>query len=86
VPSSALTSKGQVTIPVDIRERYGFIPGERVIFREVDGFVIIEPATAPARRLRGMLSHLAKGRPPVTIEEMKEAAAAGWAREPIEPR
>ncbi len=31
-----LTSKGQVTIPQDIRERLGLLPGTRVVF-EIDG-------------------------------------------------
>jgi AbrB family looped-hinge helix DNA binding protein len=31
-----LTSKGQVTIPQDVRERLGLLPGTRVVF-EVDG-------------------------------------------------
>jgi len=81
--SSMMTSKGQITVPAEVRERHGFNPGERVVFRELDGRVIVEPATASVRRLRGMLSDLANGKPPATIEEMKEAAAAGWAREPI---
>lgn len=31
-----LTSKGQVTIPQDVRERLGLLPGTRVVF-EIDG-------------------------------------------------
>ncbi len=31
-----ITTKGQVTIPVDIRERFGLLPHTEVIF-EVDG-------------------------------------------------
>lgn len=84
--SSMMTSKGQITVPIEVRERHGFKPGERVSFREVDGRVIVEPATASVDRLYGMLAHLAAGRPPATIEETKEAAAAGWAREPINLR
>lgn len=84
--SSRMTSKGQITVPAEVRERHGFKPGERVSFREVDGRVIVEPATASMRRLRGMFAHLRVGKAPLTIEEMEEAAAAGYAREPIEPR
>lgn len=84
--SSMMTTKGQITVPAEVRERHGFKPGERVVFRELNGRVIVEPATASVDRLHGMLAHLAIGRTPATIEEMEEAAAAGWAREPIEPR
>jgi antitoxin PrlF len=84
--SSMMTSKGQITVPAEVRERHGFKPGERISFREVDGRVIVEPATAGVRRLHGILSDLWVGKPPVTLEEMDEAIAAGFADEPIEPR
>ena len=29
-----MTTKGQVTIPVNLREKLGLIPGDRVIFEE----------------------------------------------------
>jgi len=36
-----VTSKGQVTIPVDIRERLGLQPGDEISFEETDeGYVI----------------------------------------------
>ncbi len=41
-----ITSKGQVTIPLEIRKRYGFAPGSSVDFREVDGHVVVEKARA----------------------------------------
>jgi antitoxin PrlF len=80
-----ITSKGQITLPAEFRKREGFHPGDKVRVREADGALIVEPADAWVKRTAGMLSHLAKGRPPVTIEEMEEAAAAGWADEPFEP-
>jgi AbrB family looped-hinge helix DNA binding protein len=57
-----ITSKGQVTIPQDIRDRFGFLPETEVEFR-VDGnavrIVKISPKRGPGRgraavnRLRG---------------------------------
>jgi antitoxin PrlF len=38
-----LTSKGQVTIPVEIRRRLGLGPQDKIIFRVVDGRIEIEP-------------------------------------------
>lgn len=37
-----ITSKGQVTIPQHIRERYGFMPETEVDFVERDGVVVLE--------------------------------------------
>lgn len=39
-----ITSKGQVTIPQHIRERYGFMPETEVEFVERDGLVVLETA------------------------------------------
>jgi antitoxin PrlF len=84
-PGSRMTSKGQITVPAVVRKRLNVKPGDRLVFREDDGKFYIESATAWVDRTFGMLAHLAKGKPPATIEEMEEAAAAGWAREPFEP-
>ena len=40
-----ITSKGQVTIPQHIRERYGLMPETEVDFIERDGTVVLEAAT-----------------------------------------
>ena len=80
---TTITSKGQITIPAEFRTREGFHPGDKVTVREQDGQLVIEPASAWVTRTSGMLNHLAEGRPPATIEEWKEAAAAGWADEPL---
>jgi antitoxin PrlF len=72
--ASTLTSKGQVTIPKEIRQLLGLKEGDRLEFRLDDqGKVVIQPETeGPLGRLPGMLRHLARKKP-VTIEEMKEA-------------
>jgi AbrB family looped-hinge helix DNA binding protein len=57
-----VTSKGQVTIPQEIRERAGFLPGTELAFTiDAEGTVRVERADAPSRpalaqalgRLRG---------------------------------
>lgn len=72
--SSTLTSKGQVTIPREIREVLGLKEGDRVVFRLDDhGKVFVVPeASSPLGRLAGRLSHLAR-KQPVTVEEMNAA-------------
>lgn len=77
--TTVLTRKGQTTIPVEVREKLGLKEGDRLIWWEVDGEVRLMEARAYTER---MIEHFRaradRSRPPVTIEEMKEAAAAGW--------
>jgi AbrB family looped-hinge helix DNA binding protein len=72
--ASTLTSKGQVTIPKEIRELLGVREGDRLLFRLDDrGNVVLQPeAKDPLGRLPGLLRHLAGARP-VSVEEMDEA-------------
>lgn len=71
---SAITTKGQATIPKAIREHLGLKPGDRVkFFIHPDGTVVLLPKL-PVSALRGILkprdSHVA-------IEDMDAAIAAG---------
>jgi antitoxin PrlF len=71
---SAITTKGQATIPKAIREHLGLKPGDRVkFFVHPNGSVVLLPKL-PASALRGMLKSSRKG---VTIEMMNEAIAEG---------
>ncbi len=77
--AATLTSKGQTTIPKEIRDLLGIGPGDKLDFVvESDGRVILRPATLDVRQLRGMLKR--SGRKAVTLEEMDKAIAAGVAR------
>lgn len=40
--NSSMTTKGQVTIPAELRERLGLKPGDKVAFLERDGKVILQ--------------------------------------------
>jgi len=72
---SAITSKGQATIPKPIRDYLRLKPGDRVkFFIHPDGSVVLLPKL-PASALRGMIK---SRRPkPVTLDEMNEAIVAG---------
>ena len=75
---SAITSKGQATIPKAIRDHLRLRPGDRVrFFVHPDGGVVLLPKQ-PVSALRGMLE--SDGRR-VTIDDMTEAAGAGAAGE-----
>jgi antitoxin PrlF len=45
--SSTISSKGQVTVPLDVRNRLGLKPGDRVEFVVENGRTTIRPARAP---------------------------------------
>jgi antitoxin PrlF len=71
---SAITSKGQATLPKAIREHLGLKPGDRVkFFVHPDGSVVILPKI-PASALRGVVPAPER---PVTVEEMNEAVEGG---------
>jgi AbrB family looped-hinge helix DNA binding protein len=71
---SAITVKGQATIPKAIREHLRLKPGDRVkFFVHPDGTVVLLPKLS-VTALRGMLR---RPRRPVTIERMREAIAEG---------
>jgi AbrB family looped-hinge helix DNA binding protein len=47
-----ITSKGQVTIPQSMRERYGLHPQTEVEFANGEGGVVIRPARSKKGRFR----------------------------------
>ena len=71
MPSAKLTSKGQITIPKEVREALGLHTGDRLAFRiRDDGTVIVEPETLDLMSLRGSVRTAVKG---VSLEAMDEA-------------
>lgn len=73
MPTSTLTSKGQVTIPKQVRDRLGLHTGDRVVFRfDSKGQLLVEAETKnPVKDIAGLLHHLAP-KSPVTVEEMRK--------------
>ncbi|MFZ0732156.1 MAG: AbrB/MazE/SpoVT family DNA-binding domain-containing protein [Candidatus Sulfotelmatobacter sp.] len=70
---SAITVKGQATIPKAIREHLGLQPGDRVkFFLHPDGSAVLLPKLS-ASAIRGMVKSR-KARP-VTTEQMTAAVA-----------
>jgi antitoxin PrlF len=73
-----VTSKGQITIPKDVRERLGLASGDRVVFVvHSDQDVVLKPAKTDVRELRGMLYR--KGRRLRSLEEMDDGIAGSVA-------
>lgn len=76
---ATLTSKGQITIPVQVRAALGVDAGDRIEFIEIEkGQFAIIAATRSVRELNGLFHR--KGRKPVSIEEMNAAIAKGASR------
>lgn len=70
---SAITVKGQATIPKPIREHLGLQPGDRVkFFVHPDGSVVLLPKL-PASAVRGMIK--SRNARPVTTGQMTAAVA-----------
>ncbi|MGR6967836.1 AbrB/MazE/SpoVT family DNA-binding domain-containing protein [Geodermatophilus sp. URMC 61] len=77
MPTSTVTSKRQITIPLEVRHRLGLAPGTRITFVLTDrGSYEIVPATNTVRTLKGRVPAPAR---PVSLEEM-DAAVADAAR------
>ncbi len=72
MPGATLTSKGQLTLPKQIRDFLHLGPGDRLDFLiKDDGTVVLRPATLDVRALRGILHR--KGMRVVSVEEMNAA-------------
>ena len=68
-----ITSKGQVTIPKDVRERLGLRPGDEIEFAEDRGGFRVQKRVpdSPFKKYRGHLKHLAGRDPDHLVEQMR---------------
>ena len=72
MPSSTITSKGQTTIPKEVREHLKLQSGDQIDFLiRSDGTVVLRPATRHVRELKGILHR--KNMKAVSIDAMNEA-------------
>jgi len=81
--STKISSKGQVVIPKDVRDRYRFVTGEALdVVDRPDGVLLRKRAPRPdasfdeiTARIRARVRY--EG-PPVSIEDMSETISAMW--------
>lgn len=77
MPTATVTSKGQITIPVEVRSKLGLRPGSRLAFvPTASGSYEIHAQSASIRDLKGVVVPPPE---PVTLDDMDEAIASGAA-------
>jgi AbrB family looped-hinge helix DNA binding protein len=70
MPEAAVTSKGQITIPVEVRRAMGLKPQDRVVFTVMpDGTTVMRAKTRSLQELVGSLKP--RGRKKVAVKDMR---------------
>jgi antitoxin PrlF len=77
---SKITTKGQTTLPRDVRMALGLLSGDKVRYVVLDGEVRLMKVR-PVNKLAGLLAR--SGRKPVSLEDMDAAIAAGATDEAV---
>lgn len=73
MPTAVLTSKGQITIPKEVRQALGVDSGDRLEFTETaKGVFEVVAASKDVRELKGII---ARPRRPVSVDDMRKAVA-----------
>ena len=72
--TGTLTSKGQVTVPVEIRRFLNVGPGDKLLFARTGSRVEIVPATTSVRQLKTVLPKPARR---LTLAQMDAAVRRG---------
>ncbi len=84
MPTATMTSKGQITIPIQVRKALGLKPGVRIDFNEIeDGVYALRPKNRSIMEMEGCIP-----RPdhPISIEEMNRTILDHAARLDAETR
>jgi len=73
--TTTLTSKGQLTLPKDVRNRLNLHSGDKLeVFPQEDGTILLQPATVDISELYGLLPRPSRT---VSLEEMDAAIQQG---------
>jgi AbrB family looped-hinge helix DNA binding protein len=75
-----VTARGQVTFRKDVLHHLGIRPGDRIELDKLPDGRILLRASKPPGRIEGFIGLLAgKTKKVASLDEINEAAAAGWA-------
>ena len=75
--TGTMTSKGQITVPAEIRKTFRLQAGSRVEFVVREERVELIPLSMSVKSLKGILP---KPRRPLSVADMQKAIAEGAAR------
>ena len=78
MPTSTVTTKGQITLPRDVRKALALDAGDKIDFVAVEGGFKLVPLRKDVRTVKGRFAGRVDR--PVTIDEMEEAIAQSAAK------
>jgi AbrB family looped-hinge helix DNA binding protein len=76
---ATLTSKGQITLPKNVRDDLGLKDGDQVSFEKIDGRYVLRPQNKNIMDLAGVLRR--EGEKPVSVRDMDEALGRALAED-----
>jgi antitoxin PrlF len=80
MPTSTLTTKGQITLPKEVRNLLGVAPGDQLDFViGQDGSVRVVPLSRPVHELFGMLA--IRGRRPASATTIDDSIVSAIAED-----
>jgi AbrB family looped-hinge helix DNA binding protein len=80
VSTLTVTAKGQVTLRKDLLDHLGVHPGEKITVDKLPDGRIVVKAARPVGKISDVFDFLKRENgPSLSIEEMNEIAAKGWA-------
>lgn len=72
---ATLTSKGQLTLPAELRKRLNLQPGDRLdCVLQDDGSILMCPRKRPQQNLKGIIPKPAQ---PLTLEQIEDCIRQG---------
>lgn len=75
--------KGQITLPSEMREILGIMPGDTILISVDDGKLVLTPKNLDFNDLAGFLGEPPSG--PATLDELNETVAREMAESALAP-
>lgn len=79
MPISVVTSKGQTTIPKQVRDYLGIKPHDKLVYTPDHGKVVITPLKGTIRDLKGVFKLPAWEKRPLDFKKLRKAFEKGMA-------